>query len=57
MVRLIVYSKLTPEDALKLIRDMIEWFEANPKRRVCNTDLFKVRRGFIAKDVLEHTEP
>ena len=37
--------------------ELIEkFFLYNPKKQVCITDLFKVRRGRIVEDVLKHTD-
>lgn len=52
----IVFQKLTQKEAIETIRDIEKWFNANPKKKQCKTDLFVVRRGHIAEDVLKHSE-
>lgn len=32
------------------------WFQKNKTRKVCVTDMFNVRRGYIIRDVLGHTD-
>jgi hypothetical protein len=51
---LIIYKKLTPEEAEENIRLTTLWFQAHPERRVCRTDLFKVRRSHIREDIEAH---
>ena len=55
VMRFIVYKKLSKEEAEKLMSKARNWFESNPRRRVCRTDLFKIRRNYIREDILEHT--
>lgn len=56
----IVYSKLSREElekqAVTLKADLTKWFEANPKRRVCNAQVWygkrvKIRKGKVSEDV------
>ncbi len=56
MSRFIFYQKLNTEEALETMRNIIVWFKENPTRRVCNTDLFKIRRSHIAEDILKRTK-
>ncbi|MEK6879799.1 MAG: hypothetical protein AABY22_09345 [Nanoarchaeota archaeon] len=53
----ILFNKFNKKDAKKLLTDMEEWFKNNPKRRVCYTDLFKIRRNHIKEDILKHCLP
>lgn len=52
---LIVSQKLTIEESLDAIPKIEEWFAKNPTRKICQTDNFKVRRGFTGTDILKHT--
>lgn len=53
---LIIFPKLTKEEADVCIKDIQEWFTKNPRRKVCKTDLFTVRRNSIVQDILRHTK-
>ena len=55
MARFIVSKKLTLCDAIKYIPQIEKWFKDNPKRKICQTEIFKVRRGFVGTDILNHT--
>jgi len=33
-----------------------KWFRENPKRKICKTDLFEIRKGFIVEDILKYTK-
>ena len=54
-MKTVIFPKLTKKEAEKNIKDLEEWFRNNPRRKVCHTDLFKVRRSHIREDVLSHT--
>ena len=54
MARFIVTKKLTIKEALDSIVGIEKWFADNPTRKICQTDVFKVRRGFSATDILKH---
>ena len=55
---IIIFKKLSQKNAQKAIIGINKFFEDNPKRRICRTNLFfKVRRGHVAEDVLKHAEP
>lgn len=54
-MRFIVFPKLSIENALDIIQKIEQWFKENPSRKVCNTENFKVRRGFVGTDILKHT--
>lgn len=56
MARFIVTPKLTIREAIEAMKGIEEWFKKNPTRKMCQTDNFKVRRGFTATDILRHTE-
>jgi len=55
-MKFIVMKKFTYKKALKFMKDIEQWFNKHPKRKVCNTDVFKIRRKYIVKDILKHTE-
>ena len=57
IMTLIVYKRLKHSEALRNMENIEKWFRNNPKKRVCKTDLFNVRRGYIVKDILKHTKP
>lgn len=52
---IIISKKLEIEEAIDSMPKIEEWFKKNPKRKICQTDNFKVRRGFVATDILKHT--
>jgi hypothetical protein len=56
MSRFIISKKLTLQEALDFIPQIEKWFKDNPKRKFCQTETFRVRRGFTATDVFEHTD-
>lgn len=53
---IILMRKLTQEEAQENISQIEAWFKVNPKRRVCRSDLFKVRRGHVSEDVMKHAD-
>ncbi|KKN58919.1 hypothetical protein LCGC14_0547210 [marine sediment metagenome] len=53
---IIIFNKLSQEDAQLLYTQINEWFKDNPKRRKCHTDLFNIRRGHVKEDILERSE-
>lgn len=55
MATFIISNKLTIDEALKAMVDLEAWFRKNPTRKVCQTDTFRVRRGYVVEDVLLHT--
>jgi hypothetical protein len=55
MAGILVFKKLTAEEAIVAMGDIEKWFRNNPRRRVCNSDLFKIRRGYLVEDVLKHS--
>lgn len=55
MTTFIVFPKLSIDHALDLIPKIEQWFKQNPSRKICKTEYFKVRRGFVATDILNHT--
>jgi hypothetical protein len=48
----VIYNLLTQRDAQKTYDGLLEWFKEYPTRKVCHTDLGKVKRGFIKSDLL-----
>ena len=54
---IIIFKKLSLTEAKRGIKQIEQWFQDNPKRRICRTDTFEVRRGRVIEDILEHTEP
>ena len=55
MAGLIIYKKFTLEEAEKYISQIEKWFKDNPKRKVCQTDLFKVYKGHVREEILKRT--
>ena len=55
MARFIISKKLTISEAIEAIKDIEKWFKSNPTRKICQTDIFKVRRGFVGTDILSGT--
>ena len=60
MAMLVVYHKIPADeiraDAAKAIVQIGEWFKTNPKRRVCNAQIWygktaKIRRKTVAEDI------
>ena len=56
MVGFLVAKRLSAEEAKRVIEGIEEWFKDNPRRRICRTPVFKVRRGHVVEDVLIHSE-
>jgi hypothetical protein len=52
----IITRKLTKGEAEKNILLITEWFKQHPRRKVCRTDLWKVRKQHVREDILKHTE-
>jgi hypothetical protein len=50
----VITKKLDQKEATTAYHFMIEWFNDNPNRRVCITDICKVRRNHIIEDILPH---
>ncbi len=53
---IIVRRRLTQQDGEDLISRIEEWFKENPRRRVCRTEYFNVRRKHVIEDIMEHTQ-
>ena len=56
MANFLIFRKFTKAEAKILIEDLEQWFKDNPKKRVCHTDLFDVKKGKIKETVLRHTK-
>jgi len=56
MASFLVFKKFTKTEAKILIEELEQWFKDHPKRKVCNTDLFKVKRNKIKETVYKHTK-
>lgn len=56
MAKFIISTKLKINEALDTMIDIEKWLKDNPKRKICQTDIFKVRRGYVVKDILKHTD-
>lgn len=52
---IIVYKKMTITEAIENIQKIEKWFSENKTRKICRTDLFKVRRGFVGTDIFKRT--
>ena len=55
MSSFLIFKKLTQQEAEETISQLEKWFKENPKRKICRTDLFKVRKNHVREDVMEHT--
>ena len=55
-MKTVITQKLTPEEAELNIKGIEQWFKDNPNRRMCRTDLWKVRRGHVREDVMKHAK-
>lgn len=55
MTTFIVSRKLSIKEATESIPQIEQWFKKNPSRKICRTDTFVVRRGFVGTDILAHT--
>ena len=51
----IISAKLTIQEAIENIPKVEKWFKENPTRKFCQTETFRIRRGFTATDFFEHT--
>lgn len=52
----VFFKKLTQKNAQSTYNRAKKFFKNNPKRRVCRTDLFNIRRGHVKDDILKHAE-
>lgn len=50
----IFYSLLDQKSAQYCYDGIKKWFKDNPDRDDCQTETFKVRRGHIKADILQH---
>lgn len=50
---IIVYTPLSQREATKTYKAIKQWFVDNPKRKVCQTDLLKVRKAHLKEDFLK----
>jgi hypothetical protein len=50
---LIVFTPLSKRDGQKTYTALKKWFKNNPNRRICVTDLGKVRKSHIKDDLLK----
>ena len=54
MTGFVIYTKPSKTTLRKLVKEINKWFEDNPRRRVCNTDLLehtKIRKGRVLEDL------
>jgi hypothetical protein len=56
MSTFVIYARLSQIEANVGYEGITKWFTANPKRRICNCDYFKVRRNHVAEDLLKHSK-
>ena len=49
-----VYKRFNQKDAQQNYDGIRKWFEQNPRRKVCRTDVGEIRRSRIKEDLLEH---
>lgn len=55
MAGFIISRKLNVLEALEVMERMEIWFRDNPRRKICQTEIWKVRRGHLVEDILKHT--
>jgi len=53
----IVFEKLDQEEATHCYEQAMSFLRKNPRRKVIITDLFKIRKGHVAEDILNHCKP
>jgi len=53
---LIVFKKFKLEEAIENMKLIEKWFRDNPKRKICKTNLFKIKKGYIVEEILKHTK-
>lgn len=53
----IVFDPLNQKEATKTWKGLKQWFADNPRRKVCTTDLGKIRRTFMKEDFLKYCAP
>lgn len=56
MSTFIMYSRLNQKQATKAYKDLTAWFTKNPRRRVCNTEFGKIRKGRLKEDLLMRSQ-
>ena len=53
---IIIFKKLSIDEAITAMKDFERWFRENPKRKICQSDFFKVKRGYLVETILKHTK-
>ena len=53
---MLLFKKLTRQQADCAIKEIEIWFKKNPNRRVCRTQVSSIRRGYVREDVMKYTE-
>jgi hypothetical protein len=56
MATFVIYARLNQKDAQYCYDGIKKWFQNNPDRIDCQTETFKVRRGHLKEDILQHCE-
>ncbi len=56
MATFVIYSLLDQKSAQYCYDGIKKWFKDNPDRDDCQTETFKVRRGHLKEDILQHCE-
>lgn len=51
----ISFNKLDKKAAQNAYNGLKKWFKDNPKRKVCRTDLFVVRKASLKEDILKNS--
>lgn len=46
--------KFTQDEVERMIEQIEQWFAAHPRRQLCRTEFFTVRRNHTREDVLAH---
>ena len=55
MSMFVIYDRLSQLEANVSYQGITKWFKNNPRRKVCKTDYFNVRRGHVKEDLLKHS--
>jgi hypothetical protein len=51
-----VYEKLSADEARTIISAVSKWFVSNPRRRVCRTSWFNIKRCHVEEEVMKQTK-
>lgn len=57
MALISIRRRLTHKECEEAAARIEEWFKANPRRKVCRTEYWTIRKGNVLQQVLEQENP